>query len=73
MTKINGKKIAELRKNTGKSQKEFAVAVSTSQQMISFIELGTRQGKIDLLQRIAAYFNCSLDDLIINSQREDTA
>lgn len=73
MTRIDGKKIAGLRKNREITQKQLAIAVSTSQQNVSYIELGARQANLDILQRIAAYFDCKVDDLLIPPQAEDIA
>lgn len=67
---VNNKKLREGRKIT---QDELANAVLVSRTMIAHIERGSKQPSVDILQSIAAYFNCSLDNLVIPHQREDTA
>lgn len=70
---IDRNKLRTMREEKNISQEELAEAVLASQPLITRIERGVKQPSIDLLQRIAAYFNCSLDDLVIPLQREDTA
>lgn len=70
---IDRKKIIKRREERNMTQEQFAEAIHTSRQMVSLIELGYRQPSVELLQYIAAYFDCTLDDLVIPPQREDTA
>ena len=63
---VNSHKIRTLREKENLSAIEFAEKVMSSQAMISFIETGVKQPSVALLKRIADYFGCKVDDLIVD-------
>ena len=63
---INGKKIRELREARGISVSEFARRVYITQPHASALEVGARQASVDALTRIAKFFGCLVDDLIMD-------
>lgn len=52
--------VREIRLQRGWTQQELAEKASLTQPQISRVESGIYQGTIDVLQRIAAAFNCAL-------------
>lgn len=60
-----GQRIKELRQLSGMTQEEFAVSLNVSRDSIGKLELGKRTVSIDLMIDISAYFNVSLDSLIL--------
>ena len=61
---MDGKKITELREEKGLTTYELAEKVFCSQSMIVHIERGIKSPSIELLERIADYFNCTVDSLV---------
>ncbi|MGB8456039.1 MAG: helix-turn-helix transcriptional regulator [Anaerocolumna sp.] len=57
-------RIRELRKNSGLSQENFALELGTTQQAISRMETGFCDIPIDLLAKMAKYFNVTTDYII---------
>lgn len=57
-------RLAELRNNKKISQKELAAQIGYSQNMISQWENGTRDPGTEILKKLAAYFNVSVDYLL---------
>lgn len=62
-----GKKIKELRENSGLSQSNVAQFLSLDQSMIAKIEKGERNISLHLLERISTLFCCSLKDVLVNN------
>jgi transcriptional regulator with XRE-family HTH domain len=58
------KRIKNLREDSDKSQAEIAGTLSISQRAYSHYELGSRGIPIDILIKLADYYNCSLDYLV---------
>lgn len=63
-----GKKIKQLRQSAELSQAELAKAIGTSREIVSNIENGVRMPKLDEINKVANFFNCSIDDLINNEE-----
>lgn len=59
-----GKKLQELRKESGLNQKEFAKAIGYSQAQISQWETGVNEPTASALVKIADYFNVEVDYLL---------
>lgn len=59
-----GKRLQELRKECGLSQKDFAKAIGYSQAQISQWETGVNEPTSSALIKIAEYFNVSVDYLL---------
>jgi len=55
--------LKELRIKHGISQNKLAEAVGTTKRTIYAIETENQDIRISLAQKLAAYFNCSIDDL----------
>jgi transcriptional regulator with XRE-family HTH domain len=53
-----------MREDCDKSQTEIANVLSISQRAYSHYELGTRGFPIDILIKLADYYDCSLDYLV---------
>ena len=60
--KIN--KLKNLRLNNGLSQTELGNILGLKKNTICQYETGKRRPSIPILQKLAAYFNCTIDDLI---------
>ena len=65
-----GKKIFDLRKENGKTQKEIALYLKISQQANANYESNKREPDIDTLIKIADYFNVSVDYLLGKSENK---
>ena len=59
-----GKHLAELRKKHHYKQKDLAIQLNVSQQVISNIERGFSTPDIELLKRMADFYSISLDRLV---------
>ena len=59
-----GKRLAELRKRCGYTQKQLAEELNLSQQVISNIERNTTAPDVDFLRDTADLYKISLDELI---------
>ena len=69
-----GKHLAELRKKHHYKQKELAAQLNVSQQVISNIERGFSAPDIELLKKMADFYEISLDHLVdrdFSSQEEN--
>ena len=53
----------KLRKSKGLTQKELAKALDVTQTAITYWETGKREPSIEMLEKIANYFDVSLDYL----------
>ncbi len=62
-----GKKLRELRDNKGKSQKEAAGDLDLKPSVLSSYEIGDREPSIITLNKIARYYNVTVDYLTDNS------
>lgn len=62
-----GKKIKELRENSGLTQSNVAEFLSLDQSMIAKIEKGERNISLYLLEKIAILFCCSLKEVLANN------
>ncbi len=62
--KALGKRVADLRKELGWTQKTLAEALGISQQLIAAYEAGTRKIPASLLPTLAKLFAVSLEQLI---------
>ena len=56
-------KIKELRINRGISQKKLADDIGVAQSSVNYWEKGQRTPSVDAAQKLADYFNVSLDEL----------
>ena len=68
-----GKRIKCIRKQKGYSQQEVASMTRLSSKYISEIELGKKEGRLDIYFRIALALDVSLDELIRDSASINTA
>ena len=59
-----GEKLKNLRKTRGVTQEELASEIFVSRSMIAKYETGKAYPTNEILQRIAEYFNVSLDELV---------
>ena len=59
-------RVKELRKKRGVSQIELATAVGTTKRTIYAIEVEDSDIHISLASKLAAYFQCGIDDLFIS-------
>ena len=60
----NYSRIRALREDNDLSQKELAIHLHVSQRSYSYYENGDRTMPIDVLERLAAYYNTSMDYLV---------
>ena len=65
-----GEKLKQLRSEQGISQTELAKAVNVSQPMIAQIERGTKILTVPLAKALAAFFQCSVVELIEEEEGE---
>lgn len=56
-------KIKELRKEKGISQEQLALAVGTTRQTITSIEVGKYTASLALAYKIARYFNLTIEEV----------
>ncbi len=59
-----GKRLAQLRKENGFTQKELANELNATQQVVSNIERNASTPDIDFLRKLADLYGVSLDELI---------
>ena len=57
-------KIKELRKSRNMTQNELAISVGVERTTVTMWETGNSVPSIDALKKLAAIFNCKIDDLI---------
>lgn len=58
-------KISEFRKSNNMSQQDLASLAHVSRQTITSLEVGKYNPSIILAYRIAAIFNCAIEDIFI--------
>ena len=58
------KKLKELRIEHEKTQKEVADALGIKEQAYQRYEYGTREPKIDIIRKLARYYNISADEIL---------
>lgn len=59
---MNGLK--SMRKKAGFSRATFAEIIGISARSLYLYESGRREPRFETLKRLAAYFNCKIDDLL---------
>lgn len=64
-------RIKNLREDSDMSQAEFAKILNISQRTLSHYECGTRDIPIEVLTKIADYFECTLDYLVGRSNQKN--
>lgn len=64
-------KIKELRKQNKLSQEELALAVGTTRQTITSIEVGKYTASLVLAYKIAKYFDLSIEEVFDFSEVEE--
>jgi putative transcriptional regulator len=69
--KIVKTKIKELRKQNKLSQEELALAVGTTRQTITSIEVGKYTASLVLAYKISKHFNLSIEEVFDFSDVED--
>ena len=57
-------RLKEIREDKDLSQKDIAKILNVSQVAYSYYEIGKRQIPIDLLKKLAKYYNVSIDYLL---------
>ena len=57
-------RLKEIREDKDLSQKDIAKVLNVSQVAYSYYEIGKRQIPIDLLKKLAKYYNVSIDYLL---------
>ena len=62
-------RIKEIREDNDKTQKELAKILNCSQQVYSNYELGQRDIPTDILIKLAAYYNVSVDYILGLTER----
>ncbi len=67
-----GKRIKEKRKQKHYSQYKLADITGLSSKYISEIELGKKEGRLDIYVRIAEALNVSLDEFVADSVSADS-
>ncbi len=71
---ITGSILSDLRKSSGMTQKEFAIAFNVSEGTISHYEQGITIPNPDMLIKFADYFHVSIDYLLGRSKmKTDTS
>ena len=63
LSEIIGNTLADLRKNTGMTQKEFSKILGVSESSIAHYEQGITIPSADMLLKYADYFNVNIDYL----------
>jgi len=63
-----GNNIKELRKSKGVTQQQIADLINMHRSNYSKVENGQREISISALNKIAKYFNVSIDDIINNNE-----
>lgn len=62
---VNGKKIKNLMKEKGLTEKELAQTIGVSQAMMSYVIGGLREPNVATLVRIARVLDVPVDELIV--------
>lgn len=63
-------KIKDLREDNDLSQKEIAKILNISQVAYSYYEIGKRNIPLDLLIKLADYYNVTLDYIVGRSKKD---
>jgi transcriptional regulator with XRE-family HTH domain len=63
---LNTKKIKNLRMERNMTQEELAEKIFTSQAMVTYMELGVKKPGVELLRRMAKFFGCSMEELMVD-------
>lgn len=58
------KKLKQLREEREKTQKEVAEGLGIKEQVYQRYEYGTREPKIDVIRKLARYYNISADEIL---------
>lgn len=58
------KKLRQLREERQKTQREVADYLGIKEQVYQRYEYGTREPKIDIIRRLAVYYNISADEIL---------
>lgn len=58
------KKLKKLREEREKTQREVANALGIKEQVYQRYEYGTREPKIDIIRKLAKYYNISADEIL---------
>lgn len=66
-----GDNIKELRNNKGIYQQELADALSVSKSTVAMWETNKREPDLNMIKKIAAFFNVSIDYLSNNNEKND--
>lgn len=56
--------LKNLRKERNKTQREVAKAIGTTERSYQRYEYGTREPKLDVIRKLALYYNVSADFLL---------
>lgn len=64
-------RIRELRKEARLSQEELALAVGTTRQTITSLEVGKYTASLTLAYKIAKYFNLSIEEVFDFEEMEE--
>ena len=62
--KKSGKVISQVRKRKGMTQKQLADALETTQRNVSYLELNKVEPDLQMLWKIADFFDVSIDYLL---------
>lgn len=68
-----GKRIKSIRNQKGYSQQKVASIADLSSKYISDIELGKKEGRLNIYFKIAVALDVSIDELVIDSASVNTA
>lgn len=68
VVKMNGKKLAQLRKNNKMTQNDFCAIFEVSQPTLSLWENEEREPEPKMIKKIATYFHVSIDYLLDNEK-----
>ena len=66
------KAIRSYREKMGLTQEALAEKLGRTQQAIALWESGEREPKISMLQELAAVLGCTIEDLLKDSDKEDS-
>ena len=69
-TKILAENLKKIRKNMKKSQMEFAAECGISTEILSLIEREKTDPKLSTIQKIAAYTDYTVAELVTNNEKK---
>ncbi|NRA29562.1 MAG: helix-turn-helix transcriptional regulator [Parvularculaceae bacterium] len=64
-------RLRELRESARMTQKSLGDAVDVSRQAINALETGKHAPSLDLAYKLAALFQCTVEDIFTNPYREN--